>query len=301
MVFNMNIIHHAGLITKNLHNVISKYELLGFNFTPLSLVKITIKLGEPPVYIGLGNRTAIFRKNYLEVVGMPDPDIWAGFPVEKRGMFNIDERLPLYAGLHIMHFGTDDIEAVREGYLAQGRAAPEIARLQRMVDTAEGERLMQAKVLAFPKDANPEGLIQVAQHVTPELVLQPRYMSHPNGAIGLSEVIVTSRTPDVVAAKYAGYSGHAVERIGSAHVVDLGLTRIIVVDAAGLDERVPGYAPHAPESLAGVAIEVADLAATRAYLGSVGIKAMEVGDRLIVAPKKACGSALIFEAERLFV
>ena len=92
------IIHHAGLITADLDGVITQYERLGFSFSPLSLVKITLSASEDRVYIGLGNRTAIFERNYLEIVGIPDPDIWAKFPVEKRGPFNIDERLPLCAG-----------------------------------------------------------------------------------------------------------------------------------------------------------------------------------------------------------
>jgi len=47
-------------------------------------------------------------------------------------------------------------------------------------------RMMRARCLSFPHGSNPEALLQIAQHETPELVLQPRYMQHPNGAISIT-------------------------------------------------------------------------------------------------------------------
>src|SRR5580700_8737559 len=241
----IDVIHHAGLVTKDFAGTVAQYERLGFMFTPLSLVRITICPGEEPVYTGLGNRNAIFEYNYLEIVGSVDPDVWAAFPLEKRGPFDIDKLLLRHRGLHIMHFGTEDVVAVRAQYIRQLQPISEVARLQRVVDTPEGERLMQAQCIYYPLAENPEGLIQVAQHLTPQYVLQPRYMKHPNGAKRLSEVIVCSETPDQNAAKYSRYSDCAVIRRGELHIVDLGRTRIITVDPAGLDKLVPGYVPHA--------------------------------------------------------
>lgn len=292
----IDIIHHAGLITENLESVITQYERLGFTFTPLSRILVTISPGADPVYTGLGNRNAIFERNYLEIVGMPDPDIWAKFPLERRGPFNIDERLKRHRGLHIMHFGTEDIEAVRAQYIAQSQPISEVARLQRMVDTPEGERLLQARSIFYPLTANPEGLIQVAQHVTPQYALQPRYMTHPNGAKRLSEVIVCSDAPEQMAAKYSRYSGHPVVRRGDLHIVDLGHTRIVTVSRAGLDELVPGYPRHPTPFLAGFTVATADLARARGHLAGQQIPFAEVGSRLVVSPADGCGSAVLFES-----
>lgn len=292
----IDIIHHAGLITADLDGVIKQYERLGFFFGPLSLVKITLSADEDPVYIGLGNRTAIFQRNYLEIVGIPDPDIWAKFPVEKRGPFNIDERLPLYDGMHIMHFGTDEIEALREDYIARRQAISDVARLQRMVDTPDGPRLMQAKAISYPRADNPEGLIQVAQHVTPEYVLQPRYMHHPNGALGMTEVVVCSRSPEPLAEKYSGYTGHPVTKGGDRLVIDLGHTRIVIVDPAGLARLSPGYSKPVESFLAGFTIAVADLDETRAHLSGQGVSFDEIEGRIVVPPAEGCGSAVVFSA-----
>jgi Glyoxalase-like domain len=295
MSSKIDIIHHAGLISEDLGGVVAQYERLGFTFTPLSHVRITISPGADPVYIGLGNRNAIFERNYLEVVGIPDPDIWAKFPLEKRGPFNIDERLKRYRGLHIMHFGTEDIEGVRAQYIAEAQPISEVARLQRMVDTPDGERLMQARCIFYPPTANPEGLIQVAQHVTPQYALQPRYMNHLNCAKRLSEVIVCSDAPEQSAAKYSRYSGHAVTRHGDLHIVDLGHTRIVTVDPTGLEKLVPGYLLHPMPFLAGFTISTADIARARAHLSEQGVPFADVNGRLVVSPDNGYGSAVLFE------
>lgn len=291
----IDVIHHAGLITTDLTGLVARYERLGFAFTPLSKVKIALRPGEDPVYIGLGNRNAIFERNYLEIVGMPDPDIWAAIPLEKRGPFNIDERLRLYEGLHIMHFGTDDIEIVRNRYLQQGQPVSDVARLQRMVDTADGERMMMAKTLHFPRGSNPEALIQIAQHVTPEYVLQPRYVRHPNGARGMTEVIVCSNAPADLAAKYSRYADCPVQRTGDLHIVDLGHTRVLVVAPPGLERLVPGFVPPMVPFLAGFTVVTPDLTHSRDYLRQAGVDVREVDRRLVIPPWEGSGCAILFE------
>ena len=44
------------------------------------------------------------------------------------------------------------------------------------MDTPSGPQMMKAPAFSFPPPGNPEGRVQIAQHLTPELVLQPRFM-----------------------------------------------------------------------------------------------------------------------------
>lgn len=292
----IDVIHHAGLITTDLTRTVVLYERIGFAFTPLSLIRIALSPGEDPVYIGLGNRNAIFERNYLEIVGIPNPEVWAAVPMQKRGPFNIDERLRLYEGLHIMHFGTDDIEAVRSRYLQQGQPVSEIARLQRIVETPDGARLMVAKTLHFLGGSCPEALIQVAQHVTPEYVLQPRYMRHPNGARRLTEVIVCSEAPEALAAKYGRYSDCTVQRVGDLHVVDLGHTRVLVVAPDALERLAPSAEPPAVPSLVGFTVASNDLKQSREFLCHAGVEVREADNRLVVPAREGGGCTVLFEA-----
>jgi hypothetical protein len=297
MATGIDVVHHAGLIPPDadLDRAIAQYERLGFMFTPLSKLEASVSPELPPIYLGLANRTAIFERNYLEVVGATDPDIWARIPTEKRGPFNIDERLARYAGLHIMVLGTEDIEAVRDAYVAQSQPVSPIAKLQRLVDTPDGERQMQARVLFYAQRPDPEAIISVSQHLTPEYVLQPRYMQHPNGARRMTEVIICGDAPGELAQKYQRYTGHTVRCDGDLHIVDLGHTRLVVVDPDGFGKLVPGSKTPVTPGMAGFTVATSDLAAARRILSDAGVAFGEIGGRLVVPAQSACGSAVLFE------
>ena len=292
---DIDIIHHPGLVAEDIEAAVAQYERLGFVFTPLSLAKISLEPGAEPVYLGAGNRNAIFERNFLEIVGVTDADVWARFPVAKRGPFNLDERLGLYQGLHIMHFGADDLTLVRARLQAAGVEVSDIATLQRTVETPEGPRVMEAKTVYFARGANPEALMQIAQHVTPQYALQQRYNVHPNGARRLTEVIVCSHDPEALAAKYALYSGHPVQTRPHCRFLDLGHTRVLVTDPAGLPELSPGQQAPVVPFLAGFTVATASLDAARDVLRGADVPFSEVDGRLVVSPEHACGSAVLFE------
>jgi catechol 2,3-dioxygenase-like lactoylglutathione lyase family enzyme len=295
MTGDIDVIHHPGLIAQDIEAAVAQYEKLGFMFTPLSIHRIALKPDEEPVYFGVGNRNAIFERNFLEIVGVIDPQRWGQITQAQRGPFDIDERLRLYQGLHIMHFGTDDVEAVRARFKREGVESSDVARLQRAVDTLEGEKIMYALAVHFPRGANPEALMQVAQHLTPELALQPRYTQHRNGAKAITEVIVCSEAPKDLAAKYARYSGHAAESRLGIYVVNLGYSRIIVVDAERLEKILPGCQPSVVPSLVGFTVATSNVADAKSVLRDADIGMTESDGRVIVAPQDACGSAVIFE------
>jgi catechol 2,3-dioxygenase-like lactoylglutathione lyase family enzyme len=292
---DIDIIHHPGLVAEDIEAAVAQYERLGFVFTPLSLAKISLDPGAEPVYLGAGNRNAIFERNFLEIVGVTDADVWANFPVAKRGPFNLDERLGLYQGLHIMHFGADDVTRVRARLQAAGVEVSDIATLQRTVETPEGPRVMEAKTVYFAPGANPEALMQIAQHVTPQYALQQRYNTHPNGARRLTEVIVCSDDPQRLAAKYARYSGRPVQERPHYRFLDLGHTRVLVSDPGSLSALSPGQQAPVVPFLAGITVAASSLDAARDVLRGAGVPFSEVDGRLVVSPEHGCGSAVLFE------
>ena len=292
---DIDVIHHPGLIVRDIEATVSRYEKLGFLFTPLSLHKITIDRNKEPVYFGAGNRTAVFERNFLEIVGIVDPQRWSQIPIAQRGPFNVDERLKVYEGLHILHLGADDIEIVRARFQREGIPCSGVAAVQRPVDTPEGERTMKALSMQYAMGANPEALTQVAQHLTPEVALHPHYMRHRNGARALTEVIICDSNPREMAAKYARYAGRQPESVGALHLVRLPHSRIVAVDPDGLQQMVPGYEPPILPFLAAITIGTSSPAAAREVLRSNRIGTIENGPRFIVGPWDACGCAVIFE------
>jgi catechol 2,3-dioxygenase-like lactoylglutathione lyase family enzyme len=293
---DIDIFHHIGLITRDMARLIARYEQLGFMFTPLSMPRIVLTPGGAPEPLGAGNRHAIFADNYLEVLGVVDAARWASITKAQRGAFDIDPPLARYEGLHVMHFGTDDIEAVERRYRADGVASGEIVAFQRNVETPNGPQMMRARCLSLMQHDLPS-LSQIAQTLTPELVLQPRYQQHRNGARSIREVILCDAAPEQIAATYARIAGHPVERRGDDFVIDLGHGQLTVVAPDRLGALIPGATPPTLPYLAGFAVTVDDLAQPRAVLRDAGVPFVEHGGRVIVATKDACGCAVLFAAD----
>jgi hypothetical protein len=126
---------------------------------------------------------------------------WNSISREQRGPFDLDAPLSRYEGFHILHLATDDLDQVRFR-LRKSRLHPSTIRsFQRIVDTPNGSEMMRARSFYFPEGSNPEALVQIAQHETPELALEPRYMQHPNGAVSITEVIMCGNNLEAVAGK----------------------------------------------------------------------------------------------------
>jgi catechol 2,3-dioxygenase-like lactoylglutathione lyase family enzyme len=252
--------HHVGLITRDMNKTIARYEQLGFCFTPRSQPRISLAPGKPPEPFGAGNRTAIFEENYLEVLGYTDVDLWNSTTAEQRGPYNLDIPLARYEGMHVVHFASDDLSGLRERLVSQGVECGEIKPFERNVDTPDGEQLMKALALSFPHRANPEGLVQMAQHLTPELVLRLRFMKHPNGARLVTESIICAADPERYAAKYARYTGCSYKCVDGHFRVDAGGgARVTVVSPQRVSEIVPGGNAPAEPSMIGFAVAVTDV------------------------------------------
>jgi hypothetical protein len=291
---DINVLHHLGVVSRNMEAAVEQYERLGFLFTPLTVPRIPLQPGATPEPIGAGNRCAIFRNNYLEVLGVVDADRWASITREQRGPFDLDEPLKRYEGLHVLHLGADDLDLVRARLLNSGLHPSEIRPFQRLVDTPAGLQMMHARCLSFPRGSNPEALLQIAQHETPELVLQPRYMHHPNGAISITKVIVCVEDPESVAKKYGLYSGQPVYKSGAVYVIDLGLSLILVVGPDHLEELLPGQKAPTVPFLAGFTL-ASDLKITSRALKEREI-AFETRDgRILVNRCDGYGAAVLFE------
>jgi len=294
MSADADILHHIGLITRDLDATIARYERLGFSFTPLTLPRIPMRPGAEPELLGAGNRTAVFADNYLEVLAVVDETRWAAVTPQQRGPFDLDRSLARYEGLHVLHFGTDDIDAVHRRLTAHGVPNRGVSPYQRSVETEDGPRPMRARAMGFPPEANPEALVQIAQHLTPELVFQKRYQQHENGATGVVETTVCGDEPERLAATYSRYTGHEYSRDGDVYTVDLGRSYVRVVSPAALPGLIPGAVAPAIPSLIGFTVTVVDLAATRALLADRDVPFDTLGAGVLVPAGHAAGATVTF-------
>ena len=66
----------------------------------------------------------------------------------------------------------------------------------------------------------PEGRIQILTHRTEPMVWQPRWLSHPNGALGCCRIMIAVADPEEAAQRFARFTARKCNAI-----------------AAGLDDR----------------------------------------------------------------
>ncbi len=84
---------HVAVVSRHADALFGAYERLGFALTPLSMHSGALGPGGPVVPWGTGNRCAMLRAGYLELIAIVD---------EERPCGIFPELLRRYKGLHII-------------------------------------------------------------------------------------------------------------------------------------------------------------------------------------------------------
>src|SRR2546421_10712833 len=93
---DITVLNHVGLLVSDVNAAVARYKQLGFQFAPLSNVQVAFEPGTEPKAIGSGKQDAIFQKNFLEIAGITERDIWDKLTRAQRGYFDIDGALSRY-------------------------------------------------------------------------------------------------------------------------------------------------------------------------------------------------------------
>lgn len=274
---------HVGVCTRDAAGLWSAYEGLGFHLTPVARQSGRRHPGAPVEPLATGNRCAMLRQGYIELLAILDPDLFDN---------GLGAFLDRYAGMHILAFGIGDAEAELARLRRAGLEIPGVAHLERPVDDPEGPR---ARFSRLPLPDAPEGRLQLIQHLTPELLWQERWLDHPNRAVALESAILVAPAPAESAAALSRLTGRPLTPDpagGYALTLPQGLIRILPAGALGT--VLPGVAVPDLPFLAGFTIRTDDgNAAARALLGE---RLRPVPGGLMVPPEEAGGAALVFAA-----
>ncbi len=271
------LLDHIGVCTRDPEALWATYLGLGFTLSPVARQSG----GQPPVPLATGNRCAMLRRGYVELLGIIDPAL----PDNGLGRF-----LDRYTGQHIIAFAMQDAEANLERLRRAGLDIPGIAWLERPVDAPDGPRARFAR-LPFP-DA-PEGRLQLIQHLTPDLIWQPRWLDHANHAVALEATILVAERPAESAARLSRLCGLPLEPDPAGGFAlplpDGGRVRILAPDA--LADVLPGVVPPTWPFLAGFVLATDD---GNAAVQRLGLPVVPVPLGLMVPPGQAGGTALVF-------
>jgi hypothetical protein len=282
-------INHVGIVARRHEATCERYEAMGFQLTPFSAHEGSWKSGGPVQRLGTGNRCVMFSDSFLEILGSVD---------EADPAPRITNFLARHQGAHIICFGSPEIEAVATRLSSAGVKNSGVLPLQRDVDTPQGMRTMKVKRLQFAPDETPEGYIQVAQHLTPEYIYQPRFTGHSNQAYRLSDAVLVADDVPAVAAAYGRFLGLAPrpDEFGIRFDIrgNFALRIILLRDAPKV---LPGTLLPPIPGIAGIVFRTRDLKAAKRILEDRGFAFTETkdGDIVTIPAEEAGGVAVQFQ------
>ena len=283
-----NGLDHVGIAGRDLDDLATAYERLGFTLTPRARHSGRRTPDGPIEPFGTANRCIMLRQGYIELLAVVDPRAFSD---------TIDERLARYAGLHIIALAVDDAEANLQRLRLAGMDIPGIAYLERPVDDTDPDG-PKARFARVPLPDSPEGRIQLIRHLTPEAIWQERFVSHPNGAVALEEVVLAVAAPAESAARLSLLAGRPVTPDpagGYALAMPQGRVRVLPPDA--LTTVFPGAAIPSLPFIAGFSVRTGDgNAAVARLLGERGIPHRAAPDGVLVDSAVAGGASLRFVA-----
>jgi len=178
---------HVGVVTRDLAALAERYERLGFTLSPLA------RQADGRI----GNRCAIMRRGYIELLAVVDPTAVSA---------TLERFLARYAGVHILAFGFADENAELARLRRAGVEAPHVHRFDRPIDDRDPDGA-RARFALIQVPEQPEGLINLVRHLTPEALWQERFLRHPNKATALAEVMIAVDDPATTAARFSRLVG----------------------------------------------------------------------------------------------
>jgi hypothetical protein len=286
---------HIGICARDPAPLWAAWEALGFALSPVAQQSGKRTPGGAVEPFGTGNRCAFLKHGYIELLGILDPALFAN---------GLDRFLGRHEGAHILALAVEDAEANLARLRRGGMEIPGIAWLQRPVEP--GGPIARFARLPFP-DA-PEGRLQLIRHLTPELVWDPRWMGHRNGAEALESVILAVAEPAETTARLSRLAGVPAEpdRVAGFRLRFPGAagaagphspameTSVRVMPAEALPRVLPGVAAPALPFMAGMVVRTGDGAASaRALLRGQPLREAPEGGAM-VPPELAGGVAVVF-------
>ena len=261
------------------------FERLGFQLTPLARHSGKRTPDGPVVPFGTGNRCIMLRQGYVELIAIVDPAAFSN---------TLDRFLARYAGIHIIALGIEDETENLDRLRRTGIDIPGVAYLERPVDDADpnGPR---ARFARLPLPDAPEGRLQLIRHLTPEAIWQERFLTHPNHAVGLEEVVIAVEQPAEAAARFSRLAGRPVvpDPVGGFTLpLPRGSVRLLPAEALG--EVLPGAVVPCLPYIAGIVVRTDDLNATSQLLGERGVPHERCEGGVLVGADQAAGAAVRF-------
>jgi hypothetical protein len=259
---------HVGHFVRDQEAASRALARAGFAPTPVS-----VQANPDGTPTGTGNVTAMFARGYVEVLFKT-----ADTPLGRE----FEAAIGAHAGVHLAAFSVADAEAAHRRLTTAGFAMRPLVQFQRPVGTMSGPGIAAFTVVRLERGAMAEGRIQLLAHRTENTVWQPRWLSHPNGAQGLTDLVIASPDLAEAAGRFERFTSRpsAPTRFGRAVRLDRGEVHLMSGDAFAA--LIPEVAVPRLPFLGAYAIRVQSLPALQDLLLRQVLASRRVGPALLV-------------------
>lgn len=270
---------HTAFFVPAMNAAANVLERCGFRLTRFTVQ--TNREGGATVPSGTGNRCAMLRNGYLEVLtATHDTPLSA----------QLKERIADHPGLHLAAFTSADAAAEHRRLAEAGFPTLPLVDMRRPV----GDDFARFTIARVAHGTMPEGRAQFLTHHTEMLVWLPDMLDHPNGAEALSALWIAADDPVEPAARYANFTGRPPRRDGEVTSIVLDRGALRIATAACLRETF-GLTPAGKRPcFAAAEIAVASLDALAARLDTSGLPYRRTASAVAVALPMDLGDSLIF-------
>ena len=286
----MRLLDHLVLPVTTLTLARSRLTTLGFNVAP-----------DARHPFGTGNCCVFFQnRTYLEPVTIVDrgaADLAAAEGVVfVRRVKRFTERQG--EGFAMVALKSADAEADCADFQRLGLAGGPIQRFARMASLPDGSQKEVGFASAFAdQPVAPDATFFAIQHLDADVLYQPAYLEHPNGALGVSGLAAIAENPADFHILLSGATGQRELHATSNGVeADLGGQRVAILTAAGFRARYGADAAEPRRGLlfAAIDIRVADMERASRFAGSA---ALRHEGRIVIPPAPGLGAVLAMGAE----
>ena len=274
---------HLGAIVRDLGDGAKRWEKLGFTLSPSSRQSGKMPGRDEEGPWATANRCAIFQQGYLELIGVVDPacfNPWTKF-------------IGRFEGLHLLALRVANADAAYADLAARTDTMNAPVQRERKLDVNGVECTMRFRNIFSRDEAYPEGRYIVLEHQTPEYLWQPRFQTHPNGALALETAMVCAEDLPGQRARLETVVGlpptNGAE--GVLRFTPPGGGSVELHSAQVFESRF-GWRPRALPCFAGAEVRFASRAHAAKLMEDNGIPVQRRGEEWFVAPGNTNGFIL---------
>ena len=176
MLDNLNLDHIAINVKENMDEAYKLFSKLGFTLTPRG-------------YHTLGsiNHSMVFTNDYLELIGTP-----------KGKAITRPELKKAEIGINGLVFKSDNIKKTYQHLINMKLSNFPPRYFSRPVEINGIEREAKFETVSIKDNIFKAGRIYFCNHLTPNLVWIPKYKSHKNNVLGITEITIIGSNPLLV-------------------------------------------------------------------------------------------------------